>query len=206
MDIKHILKQIFWILSASFLCSSSCSKTIGGDCAATVYTFELPFKARPDTDSIQLGEAITFSIEASTVFVDKISGMEVDYNGAGNLGSAVGFIKYDSTAEKWVHAAGQHKYSLAKGIEVRSADTTVYREYLFAESNGRYVFELAITPKSPGLYGVIFSDAANVFRGSDPCTKAAFIITLEGTSHNRYLDGDYNEITPGGDFYFHVSP
>ncbi len=193
-------------MSGSFLCSSSCVKNIGKDCTATVYTFELPFNAVPDKDSIRLGDSITFSINAPTTFVDINSGHEIDYSGSGNLGGTIGFIKYDSTTKKWKPSANQFKYTLKKGVWETPMDTLMFRAYHCSEAGHRYVFELTIAPETVGLYGVVFGNSGNTFRGSDPCVKAGFTVNLQESSHNRYLDGDYNEITPGGDFYFHVSP
>lgn len=201
-----ILKQLALLVGSFFLCSSSCTKYLGTGCALTVYTFELPFKARPDTDSIKLGESITFTVDVPNKFIDERSGKEIDYSGAANLGSAIGFVRYDSAVTKMDNAASQFTYSLTKGISVTPYDSTLYREYNFAESNGRYLFELTITPKAPGLYAVVFSNSANTYRGSDPCTKSGFTINLEETSHNRHLAGFYDETIPGGDLYFRVYP
>ncbi len=206
MDIRQIIKWIGGLAGASFLCSSSCVKSIGRDCSETSYSFELPFKARPDTDSVRLGDEITFTVDCATVFTDISSGARVDYSGAVNLGSALYFVKYDSSERGMKNAADQFTYNVVKGTAVRSADSTLYREYLFAEFNNRYIFELIIKPKSPGLYRVVFSNSANTYRRNDPCTKAGFAINLAETAHNRRLEGVDDEATPGGDFHFHVSP
>ncbi len=157
-------------------------------------------------DSIKLGDEITFTVDCSTTFFDLASGKEIDYSDARNLGSSISFGKYDSTEMTMVKAANQLSYNLIKGSPVKPIDSTERRDYRFTESNGRYVFELRVKPKTSGLYIVAFSNSANVFREGDPCTKAGFTINLVETRHNRYLVGYGDEATPGGDFYFHVSP
>lgn len=188
------------------LCGSSCIKNIGRDCSRGVYFFELPFKAKPDTDSIKLGESITFTVDVPAVFKDLVSGKEIDYSGAANLGSAIYFVKLDTPGMTITNAADQFTYSLKTGDSITPIDPTLYRAYKFAESNGRYKFELVIKPKSSGLYRVVFSDSGNTYRDSDPCTKAGFTINLEETRHNRHLEGIDDEALPGGDFHFYVSP
>ena len=206
MAINNVIKRLLWLLSTSFLCSSSCIKNIGRDCTRTLYSFELPFTARPDKDSIKVGDEIVFKVDCSTTFTDFQTGKQIDYSGAANLGRSISFGKFDSSGTTLSYAANQFSYNLIKGTPIKPVDSSMNREYLFIESNGRYEFELAIKPKTPELYMVAFSNSANTYRQSDPCGKAGFSINLTGTNHNRYLKGSSDEIVEGGDIYFFVSP
>lgn len=183
--------------------NARCNKT-GLHCANSVFSFELPVKAIPYTDSILVGDSIKFVISESTMFREVNTGQFVDFNGAANLGSAIGFQQYDSATKNWLDAASLFSYTLLEGKRVSERNPALYREFIFQEKNERYVFELIIIPKNTGLYIVGFSNSASTYRYSDPCTKAGFVINFKETNHNRHLVGYVGEDLPGGDFYFHV--
>ncbi len=131
-----------------------CEKTVG--CAETVYSFEMGVRAYPDEDSVNLGDTIWFEISEPVTQVDIISGKTVDYSGAENLGSSLGFEKLDSN-QFTIKAANYFDYILIKGKEIPSIDPELFKEYLFAEENRFYLFKLGIVPKESGIYGIIFS-------------------------------------------------
>ena len=104
------------------------------------------------------------------------------------------------------HSANKFSYLLKEGRETTALDPAWERNYLFAEKNGRYLFLLGIVAKEKGVYSIVFSDAANVYRSNDKCTKARFIILFEDTNQHYPLNPFY---VPGtnprsGDYYFVV--
>ena len=73
-----------------------------------------------------------------------------------------------------------------------------------------YVFKLGIVPQQSGIFGIGFSNANNVYRKSDKCTKANFQIILENTRHHYYLNPNINRSNfdtakPNGSYYFKVN-
>jgi hypothetical protein len=184
---------------------ATCKKRFG--CKETVYNFEMGAKAHPDRDSIHIGDTIWLEVNVPTIFEDITSGKTIDYSGAENLGSAIGFgqLKKDSV----IPAASLFDYFLFKGISVNNPNTAQIREYLFIEENNNYLFKLAVIPKEAGIFGIGFSNAANVYRRSDKCTKALFVINFENTKQHFYLNPNINSSNtdttkPNPSYYFKV--
>jgi hypothetical protein len=76
------------ILTAFLFIKANCTK-IPFDCAKTVYSFQLPVKAFPDKDTINIGDTIWLEINERTLIRDGICGEMINYSGTGNLGSAL---------------------------------------------------------------------------------------------------------------------
>lgn len=177
-----------------------CKKKIG--CADTIYNFELGVKGFPDLDSVNIGDSIWFEINSPTQFKD-INGQLVEYNNAGNLGSSISFYALSNLGQFTVKSVNKFNYSLIEGVQKRITDDII--EYTFSEKNGAYQFKLALIAKEKGIYSIIFSNAANVYRINDKCTKANFIINFKNTNQHYYLNPNFTGGTPvGGDYYFKV--
>ncbi len=188
---------------AFFVQQSSCNK----NCVETTYNFELPVKAYPDKDTIKVGDTIWVEINSRTDFLDKSTNKTINYAGAANLGSAIGFSFRDTVNKKWVDAANDFKFSLLKGLNTNSSNINLYREYLFSEEAGYYVFKLGIMPQKKGLYSFLLSNSNNTYRQNDKCTKANFTIIFRNTNQHYYLSPSYSGQTnlEGGDYYFIVN-
>lgn len=181
-----------------------CKKRTG--CANTVYNFEIGVKATPDMDSINIGDTIWFSIDAPDMLRDIQTNALINYSGVANLGSAIGIQKLNGSTFS-VKAVSKFKFILLKGQNVQnSQDLELYKEYLFDDLNGMYQFKLGVSPTESGIYSFVFSNAANVYRKSDACTKAAFTINFTQTNQHYYLNPNFQGgSTPiGGDYYFKV--
>jgi hypothetical protein len=186
---------------------STCKKG-GLGCANTVYNFEIAGKIYPDKDSIHIGDTVWLELNIPTNFTDITSNQIVDYSGAENLGSAIGFGEY-SVINNPAPAANSFLDVLVKGKKVDNPDIAQIREFLFEEQNNRYVFKLGIIPKEKGIFGTGFSNAQNVYRNSDKCTKAFFKINVENTRQHYYLNPNINSSNfdttkPSGSYYFKV--
>ena len=66
--------------------------------------------------------------------------------------------------------------------------TTKFREFSFVEINQFYKFKLAIVPKFKGVFKLFVSNAANVYKTNDKCTKAGFVINFTNTNQHLYLN------------------
>ena len=181
---------------------SSCNK----NCVQTTYSFQLPLKAYPDKDSINIGDTIWFEIDES-VLLKNSDGTIIDYSGASNLGSAISFGLFNSTINSWQNENPDNftlYISDNKGTKINQNNISV--EYNFSESNARYVFKLAAIPKNKGKFSVLFSNSNNTFRTKDKCTKANFTIIFENTNQHYPLNPFYVPGTNprGGDYYFVV--
>ena len=111
---------------------------------------------------------------------------------------------YDSVTKNWLDAVNQFFFFLSKGRESNSTNLKLYKEYLFSEQNGIYLFKLGVVPKLHGLFRLVFSNSNNTYRKDDKCTKANFIIDFKETNHNRHLVGYVGLDVPGGDLNFYV--
>ncbi len=186
---------------------STCRKG-GLGCANTVYNFHIGVKAFPDNAWISLNDTLWLEVNAPTSFTDISSNIIINYSGASNLGSAIGFGEFNGK-DSVIEAANFFDYILINGSKVDNPFVTKIREYLFVQQNDRYIFKLGVIPKNKGVFGLGFSNAANVSRANDKCTKASFIINFENTKQHYYLnpniDASNTDTTkPSASYYFKV--
>ncbi len=205
METKKINIIIAGALVSAFLfINANCNKYF--DCANSRYSFDLPVKAFPnkDTININVGDTIWLEIKEPTLIKDGRTGEMIDYSGTSNLGSAISFSYRNTVLNQWVDGADRFKFSLKKGVELKVTQLTV--QYRFIEENGYYIFKLGVIPKESGLHRLLFSSSNNTYRNSDKCTKASFSINFKSTNQHYYLNPNYNGQTGfvGGDYYFFV--
>jgi len=193
----------FLLLFLTVILSSSmqCKKIVG--CAETIYNFEIGVKAYPDIDSITIGDTIWFEVNTPSLLKD-VNGQMVDYSTAANLGSAVSFHTLSEDNQFTIKSVNKFDYLLKEGTQLKITDDLI--EYSFSEKNGNYLFKLGIIAKEKGTYGLIFSNAANVYRNNDKCTKASFNINFHNTNPHYNLNPNFQggPIPVGGDYYFKV--
>jgi hypothetical protein len=204
MDIK-ILKKISTAALIFFTCiQSTCKKD--GACIESKYSFEINVKAVPNSDSINVNDTIWLVLDESINLLDRTTNSSVNYDNAANLGSAIGFQKaIFFPSLDFIPSAAKFNFILIDGQETSNANATLFREYLFSENSNKYKFRLGVIPKDTGIYRFVFSNAANVYRKNDNCTKASFEINFKQTNQHRYLiPGFGNNTSKGGDYYFKV--
>ncbi len=206
------INKYYLVIICSFIFSctifSTCKKG-GLDCANAKYNFQLSATIYPDSASIHLGDTIWLMVSSPVSFKDEISNNLINYSGAANLGSAIGFGEY-SIISNPVVAANSFTYVLIIGSKVSNPNTAQIREYLFFEQDNMYVFKLGIIPLQKGIFGIGLSNAQNVYRKFDECTKAYFLITLINTHQHYYLNPNINSSNsdttkPSGSYYFKVN-
>lgn len=200
MTSKTSIVAVLMIISMA-TSSSTCKKHFG--CAENIYSFQIGIKAYPDKDSIYISDTVWLEINAPTQLKDMQSGMMINYNEAENLGTGISFvelIKKDTIKD----AGDDFNYVIDRGIPVSNPRTTKVRGFVFEEQNFAYYFKVGIIPKKRGTYKMFVSNAANVYRKMDKCTKANFEINFENTNQHLY----YNKIIlpnydlpPGGGVY-----
>ena len=181
---------------------STCNKTILG-CSEESHSFQINAIAYPDKDSIHIGDTLWLEVNAPTTLKDVFSGKMMDYSGAANLGSAIGFGEY-SIVGIFKNAANYFDYYLVTGASVSNPNTAQIREYLFTQANNSYRFKLGVIPREKGIYCIAFSNATNVYRNSDKCTKAGFEINFENANHHYYLNPNFQNgaLPAGGENYY----
>lgn len=174
------------------------------DCANTVYSFQLPVKAFPNKDTINVGDTVWLEINEPTLIKDGRTGELIDYSGTSNLGSAVSFLYWNNVSNTGVEGSARFNFILDKGVVLKVTPLTI--QYRFIEVNSRYIFKLGVIPKEKGLHSLLFSNSNNTFRDSDKCTKASFTINFKNTNQHYYLSPSYTGQTGlvGGDYYFFV--
>lgn len=192
MVIKNYQFLILAFIALTSICAQ-CNKP-RLDCANTKYSFELGIKAYPDKDSINVGDTLWLEINEPTTLKDGFTGQMISYSGAANLGSAISFAKLIAPSLTDDQVASNFKFVLLQGNEIMRPDTAKYREFKFDELNSYYKFKLGIIPKEQGVFKMFVSNAANVYRYNDKCTKAGFVINFKETNQHFY----FNEVSfPG---------
>lgn len=202
MVIKNMVLLI-WICFA-LITIQSCGK-LGEDCASTRYNFEVGFEVYPNKDAVKTGDTTWFELNTSATSKDLNTGNMIDYSGAENLGSDFAFQEVTSATTALDAAAGFDVIVL-KGSQASHPKPALYRHFLFAEENGRYLFKVGVIAKRKGLFRIMLSNAANVFTRNNPCTKARYEVNIVNTNKHFYLHPGYdgNNTEKGGAYYFQV--
>lgn len=176
--------------------SVSCGK-LRLDCANTTYTFQAGIKAYPDRDSLSIADTIWLESTIPASLIDISTQKLIDYSGARNIGTYIsldrmtgGSISNPGT----IYAAKEFKYVLSKGKAEINDLTDRIREYSFIETENKYSLKVGVIPQSKGIYILGVGNPRNVYRNTDKCTKASYLIKFENTSQHLYL---YQNNRPG---------
>ncbi len=178
------------LIFIALACTNASCKKLGLHCANNIYTFKIGVKAYPDFDSIHLGDIIWFEINTPSSLRDESSSTLINYSGSVNLGTAISFVKFiggSASDPGALYDAKSFNDSVIIGSKVNNLQTDAVKEYLFSEINNSYKFKIAIIAKNKGTFSIGFSNAANVYRTPDNCTKAAFLINFKNTDHHVYF-------------------
>lgn len=190
----------FCIISYSF----QCNKRL--DCTETVYNFNIGIKAFPDKDSISIGDTLWLEVIEPVKLTNLTTGQMVNYDNAANLGTAISFIQLTGNSQS-KEAANDFSYLIKSGTEVPRPDTFRVREYTFEKISSNYIFKLGVICKKSGIYRISVSDAANVYRNNDNCTKAYFRINFKETNqHLHYNEENFSVVVslPNNGYCFKV--
>jgi hypothetical protein len=174
---------------------ASCNKNF--DCRGTVHNFEAFYKAYPDTDSIRVNDTIWIELQTSTQLKDIMTNQMVDYSGAANLGTIIGYSEMtggDLYNPGGTAAANSFENILINGSSVQSLNPDQIREFLFEENNGMYLFKVGIVPKKTGLFLIGAGNSQNVYQKNNSCRKSNFELTFKDTNQHLYL---YEQNRPG---------
>jgi hypothetical protein len=166
---------------------STCKKKFG--CANSVYSFETHIRSYPDTDSVHVNDTIWLEFSSPVQLKDTLLNKIIDYSQAENLGTAISFdelIGGDFYSPGGKDAADSFISVVLIGKVIPVSNPGRIKAYNFIEINGEYRFKIAVIPKSKGIYCLSPSDASNVYRKKDACTKAYFRITFSETNQHIY--------------------
>lgn len=196
--------SLWMILFVYMVCSAfQCNKRIG--CGGTVYNFELGINAFPDLEDIPLGDTLWIKITNSTTILDNSSGREIDWSNASNLTTVMYLHKLSDLNEFSIGALNRFNVTLVNGKVVENNISDSFKEIKFEESDNQYKLRMGILPLEKGTYRLAFSNAANVYRNNDKCSKSNFILNFKDTDQHYYLSPTYQGGNlVGGDYYFNV--
>jgi len=183
------MKNICFCLLISYLgIWASCNKNF--DCRGTIYSFEAFAKAYPAKDSMHIGDTIWLELQTPTRLKDITSGEMVDYSGAANFGTVIGYVELtggDLLNPGTAPAANDFNNIVVNGTSVQPLRPEQLREFLFKEQDNRYLFKVGIVPKKAGLFMVGLDNAAGVYQKSNSCRKSSFQLTFKDTDQHLYL-------------------
>jgi hypothetical protein len=174
---------------------ATCNKKV--DCLNAVYTFAVTAKVYPDMENINIGDTIWVELDEPNMFEDLQSGKTIDFSQAANLGLGIALDRFtggDLLNPGTVAAAAAFSIHVREGTQLSSLQPERIRSFNFSEQAGRYRLKIAVVPSQAGTYSLGISDASNVFRKNDHCTKAGFKITLANTTQHLHL---YEQNRPG---------
>jgi len=168
------------------------------NCSENNYSFLLGVQARPDTDSIRVGDTLWVRIDESNQLRDQSTGQVIDFSEAANLSFVFGLGKVISAIQV-DDAAAFFDYYIRKGKYVGSFNTSRFRNFGLDELNGRYYLEIGFIPKQTGIYRILIERAANVYTRRRLCDRSTFSPEFQNTNQHFYLG--YN-ISGEGVYYF----
>lgn len=191
-----IIRYIIIMICLVTISMLSCGKK-GRGCADTTFTFQTGIQAYADKDSIRLGDTIWYEATIPTNLLDVSTKQPINYAGASNLGTVFSMQKLvgGSIADPGTTpAAADFKYLLVKGMDVSSSALERNREYVFNETNNQYLFKLGIIAQKKGTYLSAIDNPKNVYRSTDKCSKATYLISFTNTKQHLYF---YQNNRPG---------
>lgn len=185
---------IVFFIYITTICST-CKKRI--DCSQKDFSFAATTSAYQDLDSININDTIWIELDHPTIFRDVQSGVYVEFSNAVNLGFGLTFDKFIGGSINnpgTTPAVSGFSTILFRGTELISLQPDRIKSFNFLEEAGRYKFKIGVVPKTTGIFSVSVSNAANVYRRNDGCTKAGFSITFANTNQHLYF---YEQNRPG---------
>lgn len=129
---------------------------------------------------------------------DEISGKQINYSEALNLGTAIEFLELKpgtiSTPDSFPAANNFTFYTIDGNFIPDNPNKEKVKEFTLIEREGYYNYKVAFIPQKKGIYAIVPSNSMNVYRKNDKCTKASFNITFKDTEQHLYL---YEKSRPG---------
>lgn len=176
--------RLSWILIPCFIIfsASTCSKG-GLGCAEKFYSFGANTSIKNYTDSINTGDTIWLEIISPITQRDGINGQIITYRNASNLGVAFGIGELIVPTIK--DASNDFHYMLKKGSIEPNLNSSI-REFNFFEGSKDYEFLIGIVHIKKGIFSLGLSNAGNVYRKDDECTKASYRISFIDTEQHLY--------------------
>ncbi len=185
MTSKTLISLSLFLSLFSF---SKCGK-VGRNCSDNIYSFNSDSaKVYPDKDSIQVGDTLWLEASTPTTVKDSTTGKTVDYANAENMGIAISMLLFNENSTSNpnpTYGLSDFDFAIKEGSYYTSNQYA--NNYLYDEANGYYNFKIAVIAHQTGLYALSISDAINVYRKDDKCTKASFSITFQQTDQHLYL-------------------
>jgi hypothetical protein len=188
------------LLSAIFYATtySSCKKG-GIGCNDRQYVFNIGITASPGFDSIRVNDTLWFNMNESSTLTDQLSGQQVNFSGAQNLGFAFG-IRSVISASQVLPAADSFSYFVREGINIDPPNPSYIRNYQLKESGGFYKLEVGLIAKKKGVYRVLVENSANIYTRDRPCDKATFQVQFLNPDPHFYLG--YTTPAAGAQVYY----
>ncbi|MBD3750711.1 MAG: hypothetical protein IE931_14585 [Sphingobacteriales bacterium] len=144
MDTRYKFRIIV-IAFLAILSLTHCRSSCIGEVVNNVYSFKLGVNITPAKDTINIGDTLWINVNTSNRFRNLMGGDTVKFSGARNLGSAIGFQKLNTDNKFSISAANKFDFLLKRGTETKSADASLYKEFLFEEDNDSCVQEISAT-------------------------------------------------------------
>lgn len=195
MAIKKRNLTILVVLTSMVFYSFRCNREF--DCQRTIHNFEEFYRAYPDADSIHVNDTIWLELKTSTQLKDLTTNQIVDYSGAANFGTDIGYVELiggDASNPGAVAAANHFENILVNGSSLQSLNPAQVRVFNFKEENGMYLFKVGIVPKKIGLFLIGPGNASGVYQKDNSCRKSNFNLIFENTDQHLYL---YEQNRPG---------
>lgn len=186
---------VFLFLTTVF---ATCTK----DCSRTNYSFQMTASAVPDEDSIRIGDTIWIEVNEPVTLQDLKTYNNVNYAGAVNLGTYIGFQEIIGSVPQITNVAKDFDVKVNVGLIVTSSNPELFKEYLFTERDGKFCFKVGIVPRRSGTFRINLGSAANVYTSTNPCSKASIDFNFANTKQHFYLYPNGNGTLPGGGTYY----
>ena len=191
------MKYAYFFLGIIFL-SSSCTSCdpIGGDTCRKDYSFSIPVKISPVTDTFHLGDTIQIAMKFPTSMIDDNSGDKFDLSEF-PLNGIIALLKIDESP--FSDSAGMVSYEATTGdvnVVYLPATGSDAVEIIFNKANELFQFSCNMILKRKGVFDLYyqstdFFDEFNEFDFKNECrtnsVRFSYILEVDSTKTNYEL-------------------
>lgn len=168
-------------------------------CTETTYSFAVTAAFSPQNDSIQVGDTLFLTSTFPSKLPDRLSGKEVDYVNASNLGTSIFVDLLPDNKSALVDAVSNFDYVSRKGriyTDPTVPSPTRVSQLQYQQIATNYELSVGFIARKKGIYCLTVSSGYSTGKINTDCDKASFDISLVNTDqHLQYLSRYLNTST-----------
>lgn len=159
----------------------------GKGCVEAQYNFTMQEIFYPGKDSILVGDTLFMESSHSTTFNDTLTNKLIDFSSS-DIGGSIGLFRLPDSSTTVVGGMNDFSILILKGTAVgKDYIPSENKQFLFVESNNKYVLKLGLVAKEKGTYAVSLGNSIGIIKKRGGCEKANILITNGNVSNHLYF-------------------